>query len=36
MEYEGFLELVKRRRTCWEFKPDPIPDDMIEKIIFYL
>jgi len=33
MEYEDFLELVKRRRTSWEFKPDPIPDDMIEKII---
>lgn len=33
MEYEGFLELVKRRRTSWEFKPDPIPDDTIEKII---
>lgn len=33
MEYEGFLELVKRRRTSREFKPDPIPDDIIEKII---
>lgn len=33
MEYEGFLELAKGRRTSWEFKPDPIPDDMIEKII---
>ena len=33
MEYEGFFELVKRRRTSWEFKPDPIPDDIIEKII---
>ena len=33
MDYEGFLELVKKRRTSWEFKPDPIPDDMIEKIV---
>lgn len=33
MEYESFLELVKKRRTSWEFKPDPIPDDIIEKII---
>ena len=33
MEYEGFMELVKKRRSSWEFKPDPIPDDMIEKII---
>ena len=33
MEYERFLELVKKRRTSWEFKPDPIPDELIEKII---
>lgn len=33
MEYEGFLELVKKRRTSWEFTPDPIPDEIIEKII---
>jgi nitroreductase len=33
MEYENFMELAKKRRTSWEFKPDPIPDDMIEKII---
>jgi nitroreductase len=33
MEYEDFLELVKKRRTSWVFKPDPIPDDVITKII---
>jgi len=33
MEYESFLELVKKRRSSWEFKSDPIPDDLIEKII---
>lgn len=33
MEYDSFLELVKKRRTSWEFKPDPIPGDAIEKII---
>ena len=33
MKYEGFMELAKKRRSSWEFKPDPIPDDMIEKII---
>lgn len=33
MEYDGFLELVKERRSSWEFKSDPIPDDLIEKII---
>ena len=33
MEYDSFLELVKKRRTSWVFKPDPIPDESIEKII---
>jgi len=33
MEYDSFLELVKKRRTSWEFKPDPIPKASIEKII---
>jgi len=33
MEYESFIELVKKRRTSWVFKPDPIPDDLIEKTI---
>lgn len=33
MEYDSFLELVKKRRTSWVFKPDPIPDELIDKII---
>jgi len=33
MEYEDFLELAKKRRTSWEFRSDPIPDDIIEKIV---
>lgn len=33
MEYDSFLELLKKRRTSWVFKPDPIPDELIEKII---
>jgi nitroreductase len=33
MEYEGLLRLVKQRRTIRKFKPDPIPDDYISKII---
>lgn len=33
MEYDRFLELVKKRRTSWVFKPDPIEDELIEKII---
>ncbi|MFC1494296.1 nitroreductase family protein [Thermodesulfobacteriota bacterium] len=33
MEYDSFLELVKKRRSSWVFKPDPIQDESIEKII---
>ncbi len=31
--YEGLLELVKKRRTTRRFKPDPVPDEYIKKII---
>jgi len=33
MDYDGFLELVKARRSIRGFKPDPIPDDYVDKII---
>lgn len=33
MEYDSLLELVKKRRSIRRFKPDPIPDDYVEKII---
>jgi nitroreductase len=33
MDYENFLDLVKHRRTIRRFRPDPIPDDYIDKII---
>ena len=33
MEYDALLELVKKRRSIRRFKPDPIPDGYIEKII---
>ena len=33
MDYDGLLELVKNRRSIRRFKPDPIPDDYIDKII---
>jgi len=33
MDYEGFLELVKGRRSTRMFKSDPIPDDYVDKII---
>jgi nitroreductase len=33
MQIDHFLELVKKRRSVREFKPDPIPDEYIEKIL---
>jgi nitroreductase len=33
MKYEELLELVKNRRSIRRFKPDPIPDEYVEKII---
>src|SRR4030067_10892 len=33
MDYARLLELVKKRRSIRRFKPDPIPDEHIEKII---
>lgn len=33
MDYEGFLELVKKRRSIRKFKPEPIPDEYVDKMI---
>jgi nitroreductase len=33
MDYDSFLDLVKHRRTIRRFRPDPIPDEYIDKII---
>ena len=33
MNYDDFLELVKNRRSIRRFKPDPVPDELIDKII---
>jgi nitroreductase len=33
VEYEKFLEFVKSRRTIRAFKPDPIPDEWVEKVL---
>jgi len=32
-QYESLLELVKKRRTNRRFKPDPVPDECITKIV---
>jgi nitroreductase len=33
VDYDSFLELVKNRRSIRQFKPDPIPEEYVEKII---
>ncbi len=33
MDYDGFLQLVQKRRSIRVFKPDPLPDEYIYKII---
>ena len=33
MQIDGLLELVKKRRSIRKFKPDPIPDGSVEKIL---
>lgn len=33
MDYDSFLELVKTRRSIRRFKPDPVSDEDIKKII---
>ena len=33
MDYEGLLELVKKRRSIRRFKPESIPDEYVDKII---
>ena len=33
MNYEGFLELVRYRKSIRRFKPNPIPDEHIIKIL---
>ena len=32
-EYDCLLDLVKKRRTIRQFKPDPVPDEYITRII---
>ena len=33
MDYEAFLDLVKKRRSIRGFKSDPVPDESVNKII---
>jgi nitroreductase len=33
VQYEDFLEFVKGRRTLRAIKPDPIPDELVQKLL---
>lgn len=33
MPIDAFLDMVRSRRSCRKFKPDPIPDEWVEKIL---
>ena len=33
MDYDSLLELVKKRRSIRKFKPEPIPDEYVDRII---
>lgn len=33
MQYEEFLDFVKTRRTIRAIKPDPVPDDVVRKLL---
>jgi nitroreductase len=33
MDYDSFLDLAKKRRSTHAFKPDPVPDEYVDKII---
>lgn len=33
MEFKDFLHVIKTRRSIRNFKPDPVPDDLVKKIL---
>ena len=33
MDYEGFLSLVVERRSCRRYRPDPVPEGAVEKVL---
>ncbi len=33
MEFDEFLKLMRKRRSIRKFKPDPVPEDYIEKML---
>ena len=33
MDYDSLLDLVKKRRSTYGYKPDPVPDELVDKIM---
>ena len=33
MDYESLMEIVKDRRSYWHFRPDPVPDALVGKVV---
>ena len=33
MDYDAFMEIVRHTRSIRRFRPDPVPDDLVDKII---
>ena len=33
MDIDSFLELARTRRSIRRFKPDPVPDELVKKIL---
>ena len=33
MNYENLLELVKNKRSIRRFRPDPLPEGIVEKVL---
>ena len=33
MQFDEFLKLIRKRRSIRKFKPDPVPDEYVEKIL---
>jgi nitroreductase len=33
MDYEGLMDLLKKRRSYWHFRPDPVRDTFVEGIV---
>jgi nitroreductase len=33
MDFDSLMDLIRRRRSYWHFRSDPVSDDLVEKVI---